>query len=161
MRETDEPNVPHDLHHWLSRLDDEVKSLHTGQNNLLRDVNDLRLAVAQTGKPNWAIVAVFVVQTAGAVYWGGSMSAQMANVIQQTQHLSTVVEEHVRTAGPVRANAERCERLLGEMEGRVRTVESKQQVVLQRLDQIDKRNTIADANWEKIRAKGYLVESTK
>jgi hypothetical protein len=168
VRAEDEPEVPRDIHHWLAKLDQEVAALRTGQNDIIRDINDFRVAQAAFGKmpPGMAlglasVIVALGVQTAYAVYWGGGISAQMEMVKNRSEHTSQVIEEHIKTAGPFRSG---IERIMQDMDGCEKRVSALEQIAVRnqtKIDAIEQRNKTADSNWEIVKRKGLLVESTR
>jgi hypothetical protein len=168
MRADDEPGVPTDLHHWLSKLDQEVTALRTGQKDIIRDINDLRVSQSQLGRlPPGMIVGLasitlaIGVQTAYAVYWGGAMTAQMEMVRDRSEHTSQVIEEHIKTAGPFRNG---IDRMLEDARNCDKRVSMLEQIAVRnqtKIDAIEQRNKVADQNWDILKRKGLVSEGTR
>ena len=167
MREADE-SLPTDLHHRLDKLDQEVSMLRSGQNSLGHEVGELRVAIASLGRPNWGVVVALAgvffaiaVQTAYAVYWGGGVNARLESVMLRTESSARQIEEHVRTAGPFRANMDAMTRHMEDCERRVNALEQTATRNQLRIDKIEERNRGADANWDYLKRKGLLMERSR
>ena len=171
MRPGDEPTIPPDVHHWLNKLDQEISGLRTGLNDLTRDVSANRIVLAElsarTGRVPISLILVMMgliltlgIQTALGMNWGGRMQVMIEQGVRESSKGLALIEQHIATAGPVREAVPRLERDVNDLEARLRDCSNRQAVVIQRLDKIEERNKIADANWAKMAAKGYLIERT-
>ena len=169
MRTDDEPELPNDVHHWLNKLDQEINGLRTGLNDLTRDVNANRIALAElSGRAGrvplslivamMGIIVTLGIQTALGMNWGGRMQQMIEQGIHNADKSLELIEQHMTTAGPVREAIPRLDRDVNDLETRLRECANRQSVVIQRIDKIEERNKIADANWAKMAAKGFLVD---
>jgi anti-sigma-K factor RskA len=70
------------------------------------------------------------------------------------------IDEHIRTAGPFREGVSRWERDNADLQKRMDACSERQAVVMSRLDRVEERNKIADANWAKLIARGLLLDKT-
>jgi hypothetical protein len=171
-RESDEPEVPSGVHHWLTKLDQEMGGLRTGLTDLTHDVNELRVMQAQyaasAGRPSYgtiiALAGVFVallLQTGAGMYWGGALKQQVDRLSGDYATVRELIDLHVSTAGPFRAGVQQWQEDQRRCSERVSTLEMKAQKNELRIENIEKRNSIADKNWDVMRNRGLLVEQTK
>ena len=169
MRVEDDRSLPSDVHHWLSKLDQEIVGLRTGLTDLTHDVNSNRIVLAElSGKSGRVPVSLIIatmgilltlaVQTSLAMNWGGRMQGLVEHVITDSGKALSLIEQHIVTAGPVREAIPRLDRDLDSLQKQMNECSNRQSLVIQRLEQIEARNKIADSNWDKLKTKGFLVD---
>ena len=166
-RATDEPHVPSDVHHWLSRLESEISSAHGGLSKLSTDITDMRLAVARlegkagslsTGTARWlaGLTMAAVAQVGAALYWGGEVRTLLEATSANAGRSLSLIEDHIRTAGPFRAGVERWQRELDDIKLQMAECMQNRATVSERVTAIERRNLIADQNWARLAARGLL-----
>ena len=148
-------------------LRDEMSLLRQALAALTDEVTVLRVAQAQSGRmpPRLAIglasmIVAIGAQTAYAVYWGGSMTAQMEMVRARVEHTSQMIDKQVEIAGPFRSG---IDRIVSDMDNCEKRVSALEQIAVRnqtKIDAIEQRNSVADGNWEIVKRNGLLVEST-
>jgi phage shock protein A len=104
------------------------------------------------------ILLTLAVQTSLAMNWGGRMQGLVEHVITDSGKALNLIEQHIVTAGPVREAIPRLDRDLDSLQKQMNECSNRQSLVIQRLEQIEARNKIADSNWDKLKTKGFLVD---
>ena len=166
-RASDEPHVPPDVHHWLSALESQITTAQGGLAKLSVDITDMRLAVARlegkagslsTGTARWlaGLTMAAVAQVGAALYWGGEVRTLLEATSANAGRSLSLIEDHLRTAGPFRAGVERWQRELDDMKIQMAECMQNRATLSERVTAIERRNVLADANWARLSAKGML-----
>ena len=136
-----------DVHHRLDKLDEHLSSLKESVANdrieNLKQFAAVREAVASKGRfPAWAVglVGLGAVQIGAQVYFNGELKGDNRRIGDIAMSALAKIEGQ-------RESASEWERTIA--------VNSK------RLEMIEKRNEIADKNWDSLKSKGFLVERPK
>lgn len=162
-RDSDPPGY-RDLQAHLTKLDDHLLELRNDFNaervKTAERFSAVREAISERGRfPVGAWIA-FAGLALTIVAGGSGIYAELKESSGIAHKALALIEQHVATAGPFREGVARWQRDMEEMDTIVRRLDKQAALNVQRLDAIEARNKVADANWEKVRSKGLLVDST-
>jgi hypothetical protein len=153
------------VHKRIDALKEEVEQQHF---TVVERLHSMELAIARGGRfpvAGWGVSATLLLAIAGAVVSQVTSNSEIRTDVRHLSSISeralTLIEDHIRTAGPFREGVKRWEEDVKELQQRVGHLEQTAVVNVRRLDQIEKRNEVADKNWDIVKSKGFMVQSPK
>lgn len=173
-RESDPP-LYRDLQRHLDRVDEHLTKLRDDFNaERVANANkfsDLKEAIHERSQFPWSakigITAILVTVLGGGFKIYSDLNEGLTTARVELRESTNVahkalqmIDSHIATAGPFREGVARWQKDMEQCEARLAVMDKQVAVNTMRLEHIEARNKIADANWDRVRAKGLLVEAT-
>ena len=148
---------------------EELRDIHRRIDLLVEQIHALEVTVARGSRfPAWAggLLVLAAVQIGGQVYLNAelrgdvSRAAEIAIDSSQRNQIVPVIEERVKNLeGRIVGNtSEGWHRKDHDLYAQM--IDVKLGAIMQHIEHIEARNKVADGNWDKVRARGLLVEPT-
>ena len=153
------------VHKRIDALKEEVEQQHF---TVVERLHSMELAIARGGRfpvAGWGAFATLLVAIGGAVGMQVSANSELRTDIRHlsasSERALVLIEDHIRTAGPFREGVRRWEEDVKDLQAKVNHLEQTAVVNVRRLDMIERRNEVADKNWDIVKSKGFMVQSPK
>lgn len=173
-RDSDPPPY-RDLQRHLERVDEHLMKLRDDFNaervSTAQKFSDVKEAISTRGRFPWqanvGIAAILVTVFGGGLKVYADVQEGLTTVRVELRESTgvarkalTLIEEHIATAGPVRVGIVDLKDDMHQCQERIERMDKQIAINTRELERIHERNKIADENWNRVRAKGLLVEPT-